>query len=151
MSFVIPTKYKGKLPHTHSYPIGAEALSLALADVPQLAQLGLSFHYASQNRQKLTVDGLENVLIAAYRHFDAGLWSSNASIERGLHEEIWELTVYAVRREERARVKELLMTEGLPRVTQWLSTPRSEVWRYGHKWCAINYAPLDDALVIHED
>lgn len=39
--YVIATVGKDKIAHTHSYPIGAEALSRALADVPQLHQICL--------------------------------------------------------------------------------------------------------------
>ena len=38
--FLIPTRTKYKLPKTMSYPIGAESVSLALADVPQRDQAG---------------------------------------------------------------------------------------------------------------
>ena len=41
---LIPTAYKAALPRHLSYPVGAEAVSRALADSPHLSELRLSFH-----------------------------------------------------------------------------------------------------------
>jgi hypothetical protein len=91
------------------------------------------------------------VLQASYTHLDIGLSSSNAFIEKGDYEERWELTVHAVLRTQRARVKELLLAEGLSCIAQWLATPRDDVWRFGRKSYKVLYSQLDDALVIKEN
>ena len=41
---MIPTRYKSKLPGDLSYPLGAQAVSEALAGVPQFDALTLTFH-----------------------------------------------------------------------------------------------------------
>ena len=41
---IIPTRFKAKISHELSFPIGAEKISIALASVPQLAQLVLHFN-----------------------------------------------------------------------------------------------------------
>jgi hypothetical protein len=41
---VIPTLSRVKIARSLSYPIGAEAISVALASVPQLAELKLIFY-----------------------------------------------------------------------------------------------------------
>jgi hypothetical protein len=45
---VIPTQYKTKLPHTLSYPLGAEALSAAFTDVPQFSDMTVRFWFYSK-------------------------------------------------------------------------------------------------------
>ncbi len=151
MTHLIPTMYKGNLPYTHSYPIGAEAISTALQNTPQIAQLKLSFSFHPQVTSLSFSERAIPVMGASYHHFDVRLSSSNELIKAGRYEEQWGISVQATLRTQRARVKELLLAEGLPRVAEWLATPRDEVWRYGRKSCEILYSPLDDALVIKED
>ena len=146
MTHLIPTDYKGKLAHTHSYPIGAEAISAALQHTPQIKQLTLSFYFShpALSDKPITIMGV------SYSNMGIELTSSNAFIRAGWHEEKWGCTVGAVLRTQRARVKELLLAEGLPGIAQWLTMPRDNVWRFGRKGCAVLYSPLDDALVIEE-
>src|SRR4051812_26964611 len=41
---MIPTRYRSKLGSTLAYPVGAEAISVALAGVPRVEMLVLSFY-----------------------------------------------------------------------------------------------------------
>lgn len=151
MTQLIPTKHKSKLPHTHSYPIGAEAISTALQSTPQIEKLSLSFSGFHMVIHPLLKEIPCAVIQASYRNLDVRLSNSNAFIKEGWCEEQWELTVYAVLRTQRARLNELLLAEGLSRIAQWLATPRDDVWLYGQKSYEVLYSRLDDALVIKEN
>jgi hypothetical protein len=45
---VIPTRYKSRIPHTLSYPVGAKAISEALRGVTQFPELSVRFSYSNQ-------------------------------------------------------------------------------------------------------
>lgn len=58
-AFVIPTDHKAKIPHTFSYTVGAERISEALQDVPQITDLCVSFPYSQ------TSSGDQDLIAAA--------------------------------------------------------------------------------------
>ena len=43
--FIIPTVSRSKIPSSLSYPVGAEAISAALALTPQLPEIRLNFFF----------------------------------------------------------------------------------------------------------
>src|SRR5579862_905740 len=45
---IIPTSHRAKLPHTHSYPIGAKLISESLIGVPQFDDLTVEFRFWNQ-------------------------------------------------------------------------------------------------------
>ena len=122
-SIVIHTQYKAPLPKAHSYPIGAQAVSDALENVPQSAALRISFHKMQQSSAGLLV------FEASYRRWHVGLSAADFMIERGEYEPQWALIVYAVPREIRQNVKNAIRSTGLPVVAKWISAFRTETWR----------------------
>ena len=81
---LISTQSKQPLPHEHSYPIGAQAITGALAKVPQLAELGLSFYSFNKFHDESCGNCL--VLAAEYRHLYVGLSAPNIMIEKRVKE-----------------------------------------------------------------
>lgn len=132
---MLSTSYKQALPSGFAYPVGAELLSSALQSTPQIAILKLSFHahyriFASSFKRQLRVGDPVMVLSVSYRHVPPGLTGSNAFIDEGWYNESWGLTVYSVPSTSRRVAREQIVAE-LPRVEKWLSSPRSDTWRYG--------------------
>ena len=113
---LIPTRFKSKIAHTHSYPIGAEAISKALAGVPQIADLELTFW--DYQFQPLATS--YKVLEVAYRKLGSFHSASKDMIERGYLEAKWQITVKPVPRRQRQLVQAQLLERGLPFMKDWL-------------------------------
>ena len=123
---MIPTRLKAKLPQHLSYPVGAEALSEALAGAPHLESLSVTFRDlavwpASEFRRLLSARLRYRILSAEFRPARGpGLTGSNEMVERGWYDERWELTVYPVLAEFRHLANRRLREQGLPAVARWL-------------------------------
>jgi hypothetical protein len=105
---MIPTSRKSKLPTSLSYPVGAELVSEALANVPQASKLHLSFGLFRPLLSKRGRMKPYPVLRADY---------SGPVMPPSLH---WGLKVWSVPSEARHEIKESLVGEGLARVRRWL-------------------------------
>jgi len=115
---LIPTRYKRKLPNTLSYPLGAEALSIAFAGVPQFSDLGVTFSFYSRlNALKSTIYQVINI---HYSRSAMDLTTGKTALEYGWLEKKWEITVGAVPRDRRYFIKGLLEREALPLARTWL-------------------------------
>jgi len=117
--FVIPTAYKAKIAHTHSFPIGAEALSNAFADLPQVTQFRLSFTGRQWRRFNIVGDVLCLVLTVNYRRRGASLNSGSYDLKRGNLEPKWEITVHPVFRTIKHKVR-ISLEKAMPEVCSWL-------------------------------
>src|SRR5882762_9302868 len=104
---MIPTRYKSKLPKGLAYPIGAEALTTALADAPHAASLSVSFYGrpvwpGSRFRETLARRHPYKILAAEFRpSCKPGYSGPEFLVEDGWYDEKWQLTVYPVVRELR--------------------------------------------------
>ena len=152
---LIRTSYRARLPRGLSYPVGAQALSQALAGVPQFESLELSFHlhpqlFASQFRENLLAGGPLTIFTASYCHMIPGLSASHLMLESGFYDENWELIVFSVPSEKRYAIRERLLTVGLPRVRSWLAEPRSQVWRTGRKHVSLQFDPVEESIHVSE-
>jgi hypothetical protein len=110
---VIPTSRKERLPKGFTYPLGAQVISAALDDVPQLEKASLWFqwrddYWASEWREKLAARGEIRLLEVGF---------SPLSGERVLY-------VYSVPSEYSVIAREHLIAE-LPRVREALLSGRS--------------------------
>jgi hypothetical protein len=120
-AFIIPTdNKKSKIPHTFSYSVGAERISEALQDVPQIKDLCVSFSDFDCAKHLREGAKVHPLLEVHYCHPRPGLSSTNAMIERGWYSPKWEIRVWPVVRDLKHIVTELLRAEGLPRVREWL-------------------------------
>jgi hypothetical protein len=137
---LIRTIRKDKLPRKLSYPLGAQAVSEALHDVPQRDLLNLRFldkeYPVSYWKLKKAGSDLP-VLKAEYRMFENRL---DLALEGllDIHDgEYWRLYVYPVESDIRAKVRRALLEIGLSVVSSWLSKPRPDTWKTGIKSCKI--------------
>lgn len=111
---MIPTRSKSKLPNTLSWPLGAEAISGGLADVPHAADLTLWFAdspvwSASAFHRLLRESRPYAVLVADYQPaLQPGYIGSTALIEAGWYDVKWELRVNPVKRPLKSTVGALL-------------------------------------------
>jgi hypothetical protein len=122
---VIPTRYKSKIAHTHSYSIGAEAISKALAGVPQFEGLELTF-WDYQFQPHATS---YKVLDIAYRNLGGFHSASKDMIESGYLDEKWNIHVKPVPRSQRRAIQTDLLERGLPFVKKWLTENRNDEQR----------------------
>lgn len=148
--YTFPTEHKSKIPHSLSFPIGAERISEALQDVPQSKALSISlFHYGRAHRPNEPVS-LYPVLEAQYSYSRPNLSSSNAMIESGWFRPKWRLTVRPVPREKKNAVKQLLLVEGLPRVRSWLLRHASLTRAEAYHRITVVFDECTDALQVEE-
>ena len=152
---MIPTKYKSKLAHTLSYPIGAEVVSASLKGVPQESALTIGFYdkpviFASDFAKLRESNSPYPIFSVSYRHIQPGLSASNQFLAEGWYEETWELSVYPVPRQLKSLARNALVSEGLPQVRNWLCAERSPVWRHGRKHCEIFFVESDGRIIVRE-
>lgn len=110
--FIIPTKYKSEVSSRLSWPLGASEITKRLIHVPQINQIQLSFSpsYGSPQQGKWP----PNFPIVEIRHSHPPLIAGNSD---------WEINVYPVPRNLRAKIREVLMVSGfamITRITRWL-------------------------------
>ena len=113
---LIPTKFKSKIPHTLSYPIGAEAISSALKDVPQFGDLTLQFSLWKFLRPDQT--HVYTVLVLNYSRAAGSLTSGELDLK--WPEPRWTIMVRPVPRNRRHLIKTRLEEEALPFARRWL-------------------------------
>ena len=134
---MIPTQSKARLSKRLSYPLGAEAVSAALAGVPQYGLLRLTFHdragSAMQFQQVLNTGRPYVVMQAAFSRWAIHRNASDWMIERGWYDKKWQITLYPVLREYRHAARAALLEHALPAVRRWLSQPAASGWENGHR------------------
>jgi len=118
-SYTIPTLSKAKISHHLSYPIGAGAISEALASAAQLAELKLHFYSWSDLWLKtgyyefLRVEYL-NDATPAQEHPISHLYKRPPQYR-------WEIVVQPVPRVVRHAIKQYILESALPDIASWLS------------------------------
>lgn len=151
---MIPTSYKVKLPRHLSYPVGAEAVSEALAGAPYFESLTLGFSdraiWPGAEFRRLLRERLPYKLMrAAYRSSNkAGFITSNAMARQGWNDVSWELTVYPVLSELRHLANGLLLEQGLPAVAGWLKSSHRAGWMSRSQQILLEFNPADGTLAI---
>jgi hypothetical protein len=116
---IFPTSSRGKHSKEVSYPIGAEALSRALAGIPQHGLITCSF-YAGYPQYD---DGKPqfHVIQFTYQKQARKFHDSKSALERGVFEPRWGIHIFAVPRHLRGVIKLLLLEQALPDVVYpWL-------------------------------
>jgi hypothetical protein len=149
---MIKTRYKSKLPKTLSWPVGAEAVSAALADAPHVNDLTLSFSdspvWPASSFQKLLRESLPYAILAAeyWPASKPGYGGSNKMIEGGGYDAKWELRVNPVTRELRAKAGIALRERGLPLIKEWLRSSSRTGWELMYHCMELVFSPLDNTL-----
>jgi hypothetical protein len=153
---MIPTQHKAKLPRGLSYPIGAEAISEALAGAPHVESLALAFRdqaiWPASEFRRVVAQRLPYAILAAdYRPaLKGGYGAPHYLIESGWYEEKWELQVNAVASDLRQLASRLLRERGLPAVAQWLRSSQRAGWCTRSQWLALEFDPTGETLVARE-
>jgi hypothetical protein len=152
---MIPTRFKYKLPRGFSYPIGAEALSDALAGTPNFELLSVWFVDPARSRgaafRRVISERLPyTILSAEFRPaLGLGLWGSRDGIEKGWYDEKWQVTVYPVLRELRHLANQLLREQGLPAVAHWLRSS-DQTGRDPRRRIELRFDPASVSLATEE-
>jgi hypothetical protein len=148
---LIPTIHKEKPGGALSYPIGAEAVSRALADVPEFESLRL-YCGAKRTRQLQPYENAETpvpILELQYRNSTREGREVFERLGRPALER--SVRVVAVPRNVAATVRELLVTQGLDLARKWVEAPRTETWRRESHWMLVRYDPNLDGLSVEEE
>ena len=149
---MIPTRYKSKLSRSLSYPLGAEAISSALAGAPHYSDLTLSFHDSpvwrgSDFRRLLRESIPYAVFVASYSPARSPGYTGSATMaEMGMYAESWDLRVNPVRRELRHTSGQLLQEQGLPAVVQWLQLSNEAGWDAQYHSLTLVFDPAEETL-----
>jgi hypothetical protein len=151
VSIIVPTRYKAKLPGDLSFPLGAQAVSEALAGVPQFDTLTLAFSGPPRAfRDTLKAAKPYTVLWVSFTRMTISLSSPRSFIEEGLIGRKWEVDVYPVLRQHRHAVRTALLEHALPRARRWLADPRAASWQFGHRHVEFLFNPDDGSVSLKE-
>ena len=145
---MIPTRYKSKLSHLMSYPIGAGILSNSLAEVPQINDLSVAFFASCQHPNKL--ENPCKILHIGYSYRRVNLTSSNEFIDQGYYVEKWNIMVYPVPRTHVNFVKNKIIKEGLEKIRQWLYFHKDITGKDGSCWLHLFYDIETEILTYQE-
>jgi hypothetical protein len=123
---LIRTGLRDKLTRGLSHPVGAEAISRALRGCPCYDELWIAF-------------GSRPLPLHPAPAACAGFRLAFAVVANG-HSPSWHLSVAAVPSAERAVVRQLLVSVGLPQAREWLCRPRPQTWHEGLRLFQVGYA-----------
>ena len=134
---IFQTARKGKCPGGVSYPVGAEFLSKALADIPQFDEVVLDFYLGDrQSGVPLCFMCLE------YNPNGIGFNLENR----------WSLAISAVPSTLKSPIRQALSEGGgLTRIKEWLTQSRPPLWFEAYKRLIISFEPVEKLLVYREE
>jgi hypothetical protein len=135
---VIPTKSKSKIPKTHSYPLGAKAISDALIDVPQLELLGIEFWFS----RRWGKDNGTSVPYHVLRVFYSG--------PTHFYGPRWAIRVHPVPRHLKHAIQGKLIAEALPKVRDWLISNVHSLDREGLHALTFSFDELNNEITSEE-
>ena len=147
---MIPTKSKSKIPKTHSYPIGAKAISDALTGVPQRELLNIEFWFRGRSVKDHGTTVPYQVLHVSYSgpmHFFS---LSKSMAENGYYDPRWTIRVHAVPRPLKHIVQGKLMAEALPKIRHWLVSNVHSLDREGFHALTFSFDELKNEITSEE-
>lgn len=134
---MIPTGRKSKIPKTHSYPLGAKALSDALVGVPQWDYLKINFCRTWQGFAKSRIPCAPYVVLSvSYDGYGYGLG--------------WTMQVSPVPRLLKHKVQVKLIAEALPKIRKWLESNPGSLDREGGRRLTFFFEELSGDLTTEE-
>jgi hypothetical protein len=116
---VIPTLSRVKIARSLSYPIGAEAISSALASVAQLPELKVLF-YSSKFHSPLRRSDYEFLRIEYLNNARSGEKWPVGNLYGRPPQSRWEIAVQPVPRILRHQIGQYIVDFALPQMRQWL-------------------------------
>lgn len=124
---IIPTRYKSRIAHTFSYPLGAQEISEVLKHVPQYGKLYLCFSFYPMIWQRNNIPC--QILGAGY--------GTGAQ---------WSIRVQAVPQSLRYEIRTILIEQSLPDVALWLARNAGKEGREGYS--RIGYTLSEDVISL---
>lgn len=115
---VIPTRFKARISHLLSFPIGAERISKVLAGTPQIGKLFL--HFSSDRRSQIIDSGRYPCIRIQHSSRQAEMAQRCLSSGKAPLFNEWEIRVYPVPRIHRHRVQRYIVDAALPELNKWL-------------------------------
>jgi hypothetical protein len=134
---VIPTLSRMRIARNLSYPIGAEAISKALAPVAQLTELKLLF-YSSKFHTPLKSNHYEFLRVEYLNNARSGEKWPIGNLYGRPPQGRWEVTVQPVPRVLRHQISQYIVDSALPKVKQWL-IERTQILQQGSDLLAFFY------------
>jgi hypothetical protein len=153
---MIPTRLKARLPRQLSYPVGAEAISEALAGAPHVEAFSVTFWdeavWPASEFRRLLLERLPyKVMTAEYQPTrKPGISASDHMVQIGWYDEKWELSVYPVRSEFRQLANRLLREVGLPAIVTWLRSSGRAGWSANWHRIELVFSPADGSIASQE-
>lgn len=153
---MIATGYRAKLPKHLSYPVGAEAITTALAGVQAHETLSLKFWFRpfepASRFQGVLAHRLPYPIVVAH-HRPArkpGLSAAQFMVDRGWYDARRELVVYPVLRDLRHAANRLLQDCGLPVLARWLNGVAASGQAMLTRRLELVLAPIEGTLNVSE-
>jgi hypothetical protein len=134
---VIPTLSRVKIARNLSYPIGAEAISTALASVEQLTELKVLF-YSSKFYSPLRRSDYEFLRVEYLNNARSGEKWPVANLYGRPPQSRWEIAVQPVPRILRHQIAQYILDFALPQMRQWL-IERAQLLQQGSDLLAFFY------------
>ena len=147
---IFPTTDRGKHAKSVSYPVGAEALSRVLFDVPQAHLITCSFYGGGTAGNRMDRES-HLILQASYSKRGRMFQDGPLSQERGVYDPKWHISVFAVPVAVRHAVKTLLINEALPHaVRSWFLNQSDIDTRSGGIALWLTYTVADGTISAEE-
>jgi len=152
---VLHTGYKDRLRRGLSYPVGLQELDTVLCEIPQAADLHVSFTATplrtrdTQFNVVVTHDMPHPILAARFERAEKRPSISNSPFADEYLRGRWSITIYPVASARRAQARRLLIA-ALPDVRDWFCRTRPESWYYGRKVCEVHFDPIAGAVQVND-
>ena len=115
--FLIPTRYKSKIGSHQSWPTGAMELTNCLSNVPQLKKIHITFS-GRESKPKKGKEPVDFRVIETRYDYHR---TRHATIT-GWNDGSWNITIHAVPREIRSKIREALKAQGFGLIANWLQS-----------------------------
>jgi len=144
---MIPTRSKAKISHLLSFPVGAERISKALADTPQIAKLFL--HFQSDRWGHVRTGRYPCIRVQhSSRHAEMAERSKDSAGVPLFNE--WEVSIYPVPKIHRHTIQQLIVNIALPQINEWLRT-RAELQQPGEQSLIFHFEELKNELTSESE
>jgi hypothetical protein len=147
---IVPTRYKSKIPHTLSYPVGAKVISAALLGVPQFSELSIEFRYWNQLARHHGTTTPYRVIEARFTGPLRSFSASKKPEAQTYYMPRWTIRVDAVPRPLRHLIQLKITTEALPSIRSWLIGNYHSTEREGGHGLTFSFDELKTELTCKE-
>ena len=147
---MLRTYSKAKIAKGLSYPVGAQAISAALAGLPQFDEIEIFFMNNLTGSPAKLGEYVQSG--APLRILSGDHWIKYPSVYSDGKEESWTVNVYALPSENKQEAQHCLLESGLPKVREWLARKRTPTEEKDFERIIIemSFAPIN-VIVRHSD